>query len=110
VTLDSVIAAGRIVYIKKNCCLAEGGETRDVTDSVHQEVSKICVAASKIVGKQLAGVDVICDDVAKKPTQKHFSILEINGKPDLYMHNRPTSGKSRNAVKKVIEFMVKAAI
>lgn len=109
VALGSVIPAGRIVYIKKNCCLAEGGETRDVTDSVHKEVSKICVAASKIVGKQLAGIDVICDDVAKKPTRKSFSILEINGKPDLYIHHYPTSGKSRNVVKRVIEFMAKVA-
>ena len=35
--------------------------------------------------------------------------MEINGKPDLYMHHHPTSGKSQNVVKKVIEFMARVA-
>ena len=108
VALNDILPVCRVIYFKKSC-LAESGETRDVTGFVHKEVGKICVAASKIVGKQLTGIDVICRDITQSPTAKSFNILEINGKPDLYMHHHPDYGKSQNVVKKVIEFMAAVA-
>lgn len=108
-TLESVMSKNEIAYIKRNSCLAEGGEMRDVTEIVHPEVEKICVEASKVVGKNLVGIDVICDDVSKNPDEQSFDILEINGKPDLYIHYRPTFGQVRNVVEDIVRFMVKIA-
>ncbi|HAS00200.1 MAG: Cyanophycin synthase [Candidatus Moranbacteria bacterium GW2011_GWC2_37_73] len=108
-TLESVMTKNEIAYIKKSSCLAEGGETRDVTDSVHPDIEKICVAASKVVGKYLVGIDVMCDDISKKPVEQSFHIIEINGKPDLYIHYNPTHGRTRNVVEDIVRFMVKVA-
>lgn len=108
-TLESVMQKNEVAYLKKSSCLAEGGETRDVTDSVHPDVAKICVAASKVVGKCLVGIDVMCEDVALEPAQQAFHIIEINGKPDLYIHYDPTHGQTRNVVADIVDFMVKAA-
>lgn len=105
--LRSILPKGEKVFIKKNSCLAEGGEMEDVTDSVNKEIEKICVKASKIVGKSLAGIDVICEDVAKSPQRQSFSIIEINGKPDLYIHYKPKRGKVRNVIEEIIKFMIK---
>jgi energy-coupling factor transporter ATP-binding protein EcfA2 len=33
--------------------------------------------------------------------------LEINGKPDLYIHYNPTHGQSRNVIKDIIQFILK---
>ncbi len=107
--LRSVPAKDQVVFIKKNSCLAEGGETRDVTSIVNAEAKKLCVAAAKAVGKDLVGIDVICKDIAKKPTNKSFFILEINGMPDLSIHHTPTTGKSQNVVREIVKFMVKSA-
>jgi cyanophycin synthetase len=82
-TLESIVPKDIIVHIKRSSSLAEGGETRDVTPEVHKEIEKICALASKAVGKSLVGIDVICDDISQSPDQETFSILEINGKPDL---------------------------
>lgn len=108
-TLESVMAKNEIAYIKKSSCLAEGGETRDVTDLVNPEIEKICVAASKVVGKYLVGVDVMCDDISKDPAGQSFNIIEINGKPDLYIHYSPTHGQTRNVVEEIVRFMAKVA-
>lgn len=108
-TLESVMTKNEIAYIKKSSCLAEGGETRDVTDLMHGDIEKICVAASKVVGKHLVGIDVMCDDISKDPSEQSFHIIEINGKPDLYIHYNPTHGQNRNVVEDIVRFMVKLA-
>lgn len=105
--LESVPEKGRIVNIKKNSALAEGGETRDFTDKIHPNIEKICVEASKVMGKYLVGIDVICEDVSKDPAEQAFSILELNAKPDLYIHYNPTHGETTNVVKEIVEFIVK---
>ncbi len=110
VTLETIVPKKKIIFLKNNSCLAEGGETRDVTDLVNKEVQKICVKASKVVGKNLVGVDVICKNIANEPTNNSFHILEINGMPDLYIHYNPTYGKTRNVVKDIVKFMAKLAL
>ncbi|MDD5396581.1 MAG: hypothetical protein PHW24_00805 [Candidatus Moranbacteria bacterium] len=109
VTLESIMPKNEIAYIKKSSCLAEGGETRDVTDVVHKDVEKICVAASKVVGKHLVGIDVMCSDISLDPHAQSFHIIEINGKPDLYIHYNPTHGQTRNVVEDIVRFMVEVA-
>ena len=98
-----------IAYIKKSSCLAEGGETRDVTELVSDSIKKICVEASKVVGKHLVGIDVMCEDVSRDAVNQSFNIIEINGKPDLYIHYNPTHGKTRDVVGDIVKFMVKVA-
>jgi cyanophycin synthetase len=107
VTLDTILSKKKVIYIKRNACLAEGGETRDVTDLVHKDVADICVEASKAVGKYLVGVDVICKDISKRQTKKSFNILEINARPDMYIHHNPTHGKPRNVLRDIIKYLVK---
>jgi len=109
VTLESVLSKDGVAHFKRSSCLAEGGETRDVTDDVHEAVERICVEASKAVGKHLVGIDVMCEDIAKDPDDQSFHILEINGKPDLYIHYDPTHGRTRNVVEDIVRFMVKVA-
>ncbi|MEI7750275.1 MAG: hypothetical protein WCJ25_04735 [Candidatus Moraniibacteriota bacterium] len=109
VTLESVLPVDGVVSFKRSSCLAEGGETRDVTGDVHEAVERMCVAASKVVGKHLVGIDIMCEDIAKDPDGQTFHILEINGKPDLYIHYEPTHGESRNVVEDIVKFMVKVA-
>jgi cyanophycin synthetase len=109
VTLESIMPKNEIAYIKKSSCLAEGGETSDMTDIVHPDIEKICVASSKVVGKSLVGIDVMCDDISKDPKKQSFYIIEINGKPDLYIHYNPTHGKTQNVVKDIVKFMALTA-
>lgn len=107
VTLESVLEKDEVISIRKNSALAEGGETKDFTDKINVNVEKICVEASKVMGKYLVGIDVICEDVSKDPSEQVFSILELNAKPDLYIHYNPTHGDTKNVVKEIVQFMMK---
>lgn len=102
--LQSVLKEGESV---SNASWSEGGETRDVTDLVHKKIVDICVRASDSTGNYLAGIDVICDDISLDPAHQAFGILEINGKPDIYIHYTPNYGSPRNVVKDIIKFIIK---
>jgi cyanophycin synthetase len=105
-SLESIPEKGKEVYIKKGSCLAEGGETRDVTDIVNEDIKNICIKATRTVGKYLSGIDIMCDDISKNISGQNFNIIEINGKPDLYIHYNPTHGKTRNVIKEIINFIL----
>jgi D-alanine-D-alanine ligase-like ATP-grasp enzyme len=109
VSLEGIMPAESIAYIRRSSCLAEGGETRDVTDRVHGKVGEICVEASKVVGKELVGIDIMCEDISIDPGLQSFNIIEINGKPDLYIHYDPTHGETRNVVEDIVRFMAEIA-
>lgn len=106
-SLEQILPVGELVSIKRNSSLAEGGETKDVTELVHKKVTSLCVKASDAIGHYLAGIDVICDDISVDPDKQKFGILEINGKPDIYIHYNPDHGKPRNIVKDIIKFILK---
>ncbi|MFZ2975142.1 MAG: ATP-grasp domain-containing protein [Candidatus Moraniibacteriota bacterium] len=107
VGLDTVLKKNQEIFIKGLSCLAEGGETRDMTNSIHPEIKEICARASRATGKTLAGIDLICDDITLPPDKQKISILEINGKPDIYIHYNPTQGETQNVVKKIIDYILK---
>jgi len=106
-SLEHVLKIGEIASIKKSSSLAEGGETMDVTDLVNQKIVSICAQAADAIGDYLAGIDIICEDISIDPDTQTFGILEINGKPDIYIHYKPNHGKSRNVVKDIINFILK---
>jgi len=106
-TLKSVPDKGQIVYLKKSSALAEGGETQDVTTLVSKKAIAVCAQASLAAGKCLAGLDVICQDISLDPEKQSFNILEINGKPDIYIHYNPTHGQTRDVVREIINFILK---
>jgi cyanophycin synthetase len=107
VSLDSILKKGHKVFIKGISCLAEGGETKDATELIHPEIEKICIQAAMATGKSLAGIDLICDDIAMHPSKQKVNILEVNGKPDIYIHYNTTFGKTQNVVKKIIHYILK---
>lgn len=108
-TLESIMPKNDIAYIRKIENFGDDWQARDVTDEVHPSIEKICVAASKVVGKYLVGIDVMCEDVSKDPSVQSFNIIEINGKPDLYIHYDPTHGQTRDVVGDIVRFMAEKA-
>jgi len=104
--IDVVLEKDQEIFIKKNSCLAEGGETRDVTSLINPNIERLCAKAAKAMGKYLVGIDVICEDISRDPSEQSFSVLEINGKPDLYIHYKPTHGETRNVIRDIIEFIL----
>jgi len=106
-TLTSIPKENKEIFIRKNSCLSEGGETKDATAIINKEIVSLCGKVAKIVDKKLIGMDIICDDIRKKPSEQNFNVIEANRRPDIYIHYNPTFGKTRNVVRDIIEFILK---
>jgi cyanophycin synthetase len=100
---DSVPAAGRVVLLRKNGNLSTGGTAEDVTDAVHPEVAARAVEAARIVGLDVAGIDVIARDVTVPLEQQGGAVIEVNAAPGLRMHLEPTVGKPRNVGSAIVD-------
>jgi cyanophycin synthetase len=94
-TPESVAPAGQRVLIRRNANLSTGGTARDVTDAVHPEVAARAVEAARVVGLDIAGVDVVARDIGRPLEAQGGVVVEVNAGPGLRMHLQPSEGQGR---------------
>jgi cyanophycin synthetase len=104
-TPDSVPANGEVVLIRRNANLSTGGQAIDVTDQVHPEVAARAIDAAKVVGLDIAGVDIIARDITVPLEEQDGIIVEINAAPGLRMHLAPSVGDPRPVGEAIIDMM-----
>jgi len=104
-TPDSVPAEGHRVLIRRNGNLSTGGTATDVTDEVHPEVAARAVDAARMVGLDIAGVDVVVTDVSQPLEVQGGAIVEVNAGPGLRMHLQPSAGKARAVGEAIVELL-----
>ena len=104
-TPESVPVLGQRVVLRNNANLSTGGSATDVTDEVHPEVAARAVAAAQMVGLDICGVDVVCQNVIEPLEQQSGGVVEVNAAPGLRMHLSPSFGKGRNVGEAVIQHM-----
>ena len=102
---ESVPEKGRRVVLRNNANLSTGGTATDVTDEVHPEVAARAVAAARMVGVDICGVDVVCESVQRPLEEQNGGVVEINAAPGLRMHISPSYGKGRDVGQAVIDIM-----
>ena len=89
-TPQAVPAAGREVLIQRN-----GNVAIDCTDEVHPEVDYIVSLAARVVGLDIAGIDVVAQDISRPLHSQGGAIVEVNAGPGLLMHLKPAQGAPR---------------
>ncbi len=89
-TAYSVPAAGVKVLIQRN-----GNVAIDVTDQLHPSVAATAALAARVVGLDIAGVDMVLEDVALAMNQQRAAVVEVNASPGLLAHLKPASGSAR---------------
>lgn len=104
-TPDSVPAKGVKVLIRRNANLSTGGTATDVTDIIHPEVAARAIEAAKVVGLDIAGIDVIATDITKPLEEQGGVIVEVNAAPGLRMHLAPSEGKPRNVGEAITDML-----
>jgi len=95
-SLLSVPAAGERIILRQSANLSTGSTAEDVTDIVHPDNAELAVYAAKVLGLDIAGVDMILDDISKPFHEQNGKIIEINASPGLRMHLLPSRGKHRD--------------
>jgi cyanophycin synthetase len=104
-TPDAVPADGQTVFIRRNGNLSTGGTAEDVTDLVHPLVAARAVEAARMVGLDLAGVDVIAEDIGRPLEEQSGVVVEVNAGPGLRMHVQPSSGTARQVGEAIMELL-----
>ena len=94
-TAESVPAKGQRVVLRNNANLSTGGTATDVTDSVHPDFAARAIAAAQMVGLDIAGVDIVCQNVLQPLETQGGGVVEVNAAPGLRMHLQPSFGKGR---------------
>lgn len=79
--------------------------TVDCTDDVHPEVAYMAALSAKVVGLDIAGVDLVCQDISKPLEAQGGAILEVNGGPGLLMHLKPSVGVARPVGQAIVEHL-----
>jgi cyanophycin synthetase len=104
-TPDSVPPTGTEVLIRRNANLSTGGTATDVTDFVHPENARRAVDAVRMVGLDIAGVDVIARDISRPLREQSGAVIEINAGPGLRMHLSPSLGTPKPVGREIVDMM-----
>ncbi|HNN46357.1 MAG TPA: cyanophycin synthetase, partial [Azospira sp.] len=99
-TGDDVPAAGREVLIQRNA-----NHEFDCTDEVHPETAHLVSLAARIVGLDIAGIDLVAEDISKPLDAQGGAIVEVNAGPSLLMHLKPGVGKPRPVGKAIVDHL-----
>ncbi|WP_395408024.1 cyanophycin synthetase [Pseudoduganella sp. UC29_106] len=98
-TPDSVPDAGRKVLIQLN-----GNVANDVTDNVHPAVAEMAALAARVVGLDIAGIDLVAQDISRPLEEQGGAIIEVNASPGLLAHLKPApGGKVRNVGAAIVD-------
>ena len=89
-TAQSVPLAGQKVLIQPN-----GNVAIDVTDDVHPSVAAAATLAARVVGLDIAGIDLVMEDISRPLEEQGGAIIEVNASPGLLAHLKPAVGKPR---------------
>ena len=99
---SSILSKDEKIHLLDNANLSTGGDSLDVTNTIHKSFKKIAINLTRDMGLRIAGVDIMVTrgDITKNPKNCKYYIIEINAAPGL--DHYVTTGKAQ---KKIVEDM-----
>jgi cyanophycin synthetase len=82
-----------------------GDLVEDCTEQVHSSTREMAILAARVVGLDIAGMDVVAIDIAKPLTEQRGCIIEVNAGPSLTPHVAPVIGSPRPVGQSVVELL-----
>ena len=99
-TPESVPPAGQRVLIQY-----QGDLTTDETAEVHPRNAAHAVLAAQVVGLDIAGLDVIAQDISLPFEEQGGVIVEVNAGPSIKMHVEPLFGQPQPVGEAIIDML-----
>lgn len=96
--VESILPKNTAIIIQRN-----GNMAMDVTDSVHPEVAAAATLAARVVGLDIAGIDLVAKDISQPLDGQRGAIVEVNAGPGLLMHLKPAEGQARPVGKAIVD-------
>jgi cyanophycin synthetase len=103
--LSTVLKKGEKLDLKSTANISTGGTAIDVTDEVHPENVFLFERIARIIGLDVAGIDVMATNVSEPLHESGGGVIEVNAAPGFRMHLAPSEGIGRNVAEHVIDML-----
>lgn len=104
-SLDTVLPKGEICYLRATANLSTGGSAIDRTDEIHPDNIWVAERIAKIIGLDIAGIDIVTSDISRPLREVDGVIVEVNAAPGLRMHFSPSEGIPRNVAEPILNML-----
>ncbi len=95
-TASDVPDVGLQVRLQATANLSRGGDAVDRTDDIHPGLAELAERAASAVGLDVAGVDLLVEDITAPPEAQRVAVIEVNAAPGFRMHLAPSEGQPRD--------------
>ncbi|WP_418791319.1 cyanophycin synthetase [Phosphitispora sp. TUW77] len=102
---NSVPREGEIVYLRENANISTGGIAVDATGRVHSDTLQMVLRAVRLVGLDVAGVDLVVREIDQPLLPDNGALIEVNAAPGIRMHHYPAKGPVRNVAGAIVEML-----
>ena len=102
---STVLPSGEIAYLRATANLSTGGIAIDRTDDIHPENVWFAQRIAKIIGLDIAGIDIVTPDITKPLREVDGVVVEVNAAPGFRMHAAPSRGLPRNVGAPVLDML-----
>jgi len=104
-TEHSILPDGKVCYLRPTANLSTGGVAIDRTDEIHPENVWLAQRVVKIIGLDIAGMDIVTTDISRPLREVDGVIVEVNAAPGFRMHVAPSKGIPRNVAGAVMDML-----
>ena len=105
-TLDSVPKDKEIIVLCYTCNSSRGGTLKSLGKKICKENARLLCRAANVLGLNIVGFDVVCEDILVPIEQSRGVIIEANHNPDIVIHEHPMSGIQTPVTKKILRRLI----
>ncbi len=97
-----LVAAARILPSADD---ATPPDHRDVTDHVHPATAAAACLAARVVGLNIAGVDILATDISRPLSTQDGAITSLCARPEVMMHLQTATGETRPVGRAIVDHL-----
>lgn len=100
----TVLESGRYLQLHSVANIGSGGESTDLTETVHPDWAEVAVKVRRAVFDPLhVGFDLLAEDISRSPKDQRWVVIEVNANPDMGLHHFVTHGTPRDAAGAIVD-------
>lgn len=101
---EDILETGTQVFLRRNSNISTGGDSIDVTTTMHPSYKQLAAEMAQTIGAWVCGVDLIIPDPSLVASKKspNCTCIELNFNPSMYMHTYCAEGKGQALTPKIL--------
>lgn len=104
-TINYVPQLEEVISLRDNANLSTGGTAADATEVTHPENRELACRIARLLELDVAGIDVVTEDIAQPLLAGKGAIIEVNAAPGIRMHLFPSQGQRRPVGDAIVDYL-----